>query len=152
VRELTPLAFRARPWPGPEVLHELAWALAQPEPLQAPPGLGREPQLAEGMARALVPAQAPERAMEALRSKNSEGALALGLALGLRRAPALDRQAQGPDRPGLASTALPVAKAPRAEQFGPRRPWVREGWRGELLGTLACFACVWLLEARRAVC
>lgn len=62
------------------------------------------------MARALV----PERPLVALRSKNSEGALELEL----ERALALDRQAQGPDRPGLPWTALPLAKAPRAEPLG----------------------------------
>ena len=94
------------------MLHELAWAQAKPEPLQAPPGLELEPQLAEGMARALV----PERALAALRSKNWEGALAPGLAL--QRALALDIQAQGADRPGLPWTALPLAKAPPAEPLG----------------------------------
>ena len=75
---------------------------ARPEP--PPPGPGREPQLAEGMARALVLGLAPvlERALEALRSNNSEGALALGRAQELPRALALDRQAQGPDTPVLA--------------------------------------------------
>ena len=96
------------------------------------------------MERALVRALAWAlvRALVAPHSRSSERALAQGRAQGWVQAPAPGRQAQGPDRPG---PALPVATAPRAEpwdRFGPRRRWARGGLQREMLGMLACFACV----------
>jgi len=96
-----------------------------------------------------------EQPREAAHSNNSARARAQARALArvLALALALDRQAQGPDRPGPAWTMLPGAKAPRVKpryRFGPQRRWGGVGWRRKMLGVLGCFACLWLLEARRA--
>jgi hypothetical protein len=123
-------------------------------PVRARLGLGlARPE--QGLARpeqGLALVQAPE----APRSNSSAPARARAwdrpaLARAPELVPVRDKpvRAPEPDRPALAATE---AQAEPWGRFGPRRRVARRGLRGGMLGTLAFFACVWLLEARRATC